>query len=315
VGAWPIFDISIDTKARTSAAHLTANTTIRGTQDAWTADFAAPELISSRHATRHCDIFAYGKTVHAVKSHCEPEERADTHGNMGRGQTAQFISALTSCDPELRPPAKKAMQDPFFTVLKDVSRKVTQTCALCEMSGNDAVYGADEGIQCSEGHFHCGSCLTDLTQNLLKVENQTQLAQREAQVMCFKFPLECRAPGFHAGDLARHLPVEDLQALLKARIDVMNQQKASELEDQRKFCCHGALAPTVGRLSTTLMAALPSHADRVHASFVGGVFLIAAMTTHIHTLQAAQRSHQMPTSSSAHGRTSRILTTGGASAK
>jgi len=67
---------------------------------------------------------------------------------------------------------------------------------------------------------------------LLKVENQTQLAQREAQVMCFKFPLECRAPGFHAGDLARHLPVEEFQALLKARIDVMNQQKASELEDQ-----------------------------------------------------------------------------------
>jgi hypothetical protein len=190
------FDISIDTKARTSAAHLTANTTIRGTQDAWTADFAAPELISSRHATRHCDIFAYGKTVHAVKSHCEPEERADTHGNMGRGQTAQFISALTSCDPELRPPAKKAMQDPFFTVLKDVSRKVTQTCALCEMKGDDAVYGADEGIQCSEGHFHCGSCLTDLTQNLLKVENQTQLAQREAQVMCFKFPLSAELRAF-----------------------------------------------------------------------------------------------------------------------
>jgi hypothetical protein len=67
---------------------------------------------------------------------------------------------------------------------------------------------------------------------VLKVENQSQLAQREAQVMCFKFPSECRAPGFHAGDLARHLPVEeDLQALLKARIDVMNQQKASELED------------------------------------------------------------------------------------
>jgi hypothetical protein len=100
------------------------------------------------------------------------------------------------------------------------------------MNGDDAVCEADEGIQCSEGHFHCGSCLTRLTKDLLKVENQSQLAQREAQVRCFKFPRECRALGFHAGDLARHLPVEDLQALLKARIDVMNQQKTSELEDQ-----------------------------------------------------------------------------------
>jgi hypothetical protein len=223
------FDISIDTKVRTSAAHINANTTIRGTQDAWTAGFAAPELISSRHATRHTDIFAFGKTVHAVESRCEPDEGEET----GRGQTAELISALTSHDPELRPPAKDAMQTPFFAVLKDVSvTKVTKTCAFCEMNGDDAVYEADEGSPCSEGHFHCGSCLTRLTKDLLKVENQSQLAQREAQVMCFKFPLECRAPGFHAGDLARHLPVEDLQALLKARIDVMNQQKASELEDQ-----------------------------------------------------------------------------------
>ena len=154
---------------------------------------------------------------------------------MGRGQTAELISAMTSPDPESRPPAKDAMQMPFFAVLKDVSTKVTQTCAFCEMSDDDVphyVYGVDEGIQCSQGHFHCGSCLARLTKDLLKVENQSQLAQREAQVMCFKFPGECRAPGFHAGDLARHLPVEDLQALLKARIEVMNQQKASELEHQ-----------------------------------------------------------------------------------
>jgi len=226
------FDISIDTKARTSAAHLNANQTMLGTQDAWTAGFAAPELISSRQATRHTDIFAYGKTVHAVESRCEPHNGADIHGNMGRGQTAELISVLISRDPESRPPAKDAMQMPFFAVLKDVSTKVTQTCAFCETDGEDAVYEADEGIQCSEGHFHCRSCLTRLTKEVLKVENQSQLAQREAQVMCFKFPSECRAPGFHAGDLARHLPVEDFQALLKARIDEMKEMKKRKLDDE-----------------------------------------------------------------------------------
>ncbi len=192
------------------------------------AGFAAPELISSRQATRNTDIFAYGKTLQAVESRCEPDDGAD----MGQGQTAELISASTSREPESRPPAKDAMQTPFFAVLKDVPTKVTQTCAFCKINGDDAVYGEDEGIRCSERHFYCGSCLIRITKDLLKGENQSQLAQREAQVKCFKFPRECKAPGFHAGDLARHLPVEDLQALLKARIDVMNQQKASELEYQ-----------------------------------------------------------------------------------
>jgi tRNA A-37 threonylcarbamoyl transferase component Bud32 len=114
------FDMSIDTKARTSAAHLNASKTMRGTQDAGTAGFDAPELVSSRQATRHTDIFAYGKTVQAVERRCEPEDGADIHGNMGRGQTAELISALTSPIPESRPSAKNAMQDPFFAVLKDV---------------------------------------------------------------------------------------------------------------------------------------------------------------------------------------------------
>ena len=162
------------------------------------AGFAAPELISSRQATRNTDIFAYVKTLQAVESRCEPDDGAD----MGQGQTAELISASTSREPESRPPAKDAMQGPFVAVLKGLrSLWITpQTCEFCKMNDDDAVYGADEGIRCSDGHFHCGSCLTRLTKDLLKVENQSQLAQREAQVMCFKYPCECKSPGFHAGD-------------------------------------------------------------------------------------------------------------------
>ena len=67
------------------------------------------------------------------------------------------------------------MRMPFFAILKDVSTKVTRTCVFCELNGDDAVKAADEGVDCSEGHFHCGSCLTKLTENLLKVENQAML--------------------------------------------------------------------------------------------------------------------------------------------
>jgi hypothetical protein len=116
--------------------------------------------------------------VHAVESRCEPDDGED----IGRGQTAEFISALTSCEPESRPPAKDAMQRPFVAVLKGLrSLWITpQTCEFCKMNDDDAVYGADEGIQCSEGHFHCGSCLSRLTKELLEVQNQPKLALREA---------------------------------------------------------------------------------------------------------------------------------------
>jgi hypothetical protein len=103
---------------------------------------------------------------------------------------------------------------------------------FCELNGDDAVKAADEEVDYSEGHFDCGSCLTKLTENLLKVENQAMLTTRAAQVRCFKFPLECRAPGFHVGDLAFHLPADVFHSLLSARINVMNERKANELEDQ-----------------------------------------------------------------------------------
>jgi serine/threonine protein kinase len=130
------FDISIDTKARTSAAHLNANKAMRGTQDAGTAGFDAPELVSSRQATRHTDIFAYGKTVHAVERRCEPDDGADIHGNMGRGQTAKFISALISTIPESRPSAKNATQDPFFAILKDVPTAELAIFSMLDKDGD-----------------------------------------------------------------------------------------------------------------------------------------------------------------------------------
>ena len=68
--------------------------------------------------------------------------------------------------------------------------------------------------------------------DLLKVENSGQRALREGHVMCFKYPLECRAAGFHERDLARHLSVDDFQAYLKARMELMEQRLKMQLEVQ-----------------------------------------------------------------------------------
>jgi len=230
------FDISIDTNTRTSAANI--STTMRATAVGMTVDFAAPELQASGKATKYSDVYAYGKTVLCVRNYCEPMPQDDggeaaDHSDRARGQTNAIIAALTSENPKDRPSTKTAIQMPFFAILKDVSRRAMKTCLFCEINGDDAV--KDEGIECSQGHFHCKECVAKLVRDLLKVENSGKRAQLEAQVMCFKYPRECRAAGFHDRDLAMHLRSDDFQALLQAKIEIMEANLKMELEEQMQL--------------------------------------------------------------------------------
>ena len=226
------FDISIDAKERTSAVRVMRNMTtptIRATALGMTIDFAAPELITSGQATKRTDMFAYGKTVASVSVHCEPPV---DQAEFTEGQTAEFVKWLTSEDSEMRLPARDATCSPFFEVLRKVHRKVTRTCLFCESMGEESAKDFDAGIECSEGHFHCSLCVVKLTQDLLKVENRGKCARLDAQIMCFKYPTECRSSAFHDRDLARHLPGVDFQAYLKGRINLMEQSLKMELEPQ-----------------------------------------------------------------------------------
>ena len=93
-----------------------------------------------------------------------------------RGQTATLVTALTSEKPVARPSAKDAIKMPFFTILKEVCKKAMRTCLFCESMGDDLVKEQASGIECSEGHFHCGQCVCKLTGDLLKVENSSKRA-------------------------------------------------------------------------------------------------------------------------------------------
>jgi len=180
------FDISLDTKERTSAARIIrkTTTTMRVTALGMTSDFAEPELQASGQATKHTDMFAYGQTVTCLQDHCEPGEEvvAPGHG-QARGQTASLITILTSTDPKARLVAKDGMCWPFFSILKDMRVKATSTCLLCEMNGEDDAKDSDAGIECSQGHFHCSQCVSTLTKDLLKIESRGKCAAREGQVM------------------------------------------------------------------------------------------------------------------------------------
>jgi len=120
-----------------------------------------------------------------------------------------LVAILTSTDPKARRVAKDSMCWPFFSILKDVRVKATSKCLLCEMNGEDGAKDSDAGIECSQGHFHCGQCVSMLTKNLLKIESRGKCAAREGQVMCFKYPTECKTAGFHDRNLARLLATED----------------------------------------------------------------------------------------------------------
>jgi hypothetical protein len=102
------------------------------------------------------------------------------------------------------------------------------------MMGDDSKKDADAGIECSEGHFHCGSCVSILVQDLLKVENQGKRARLRGEVKCFKCPTECNAPGFTERDLARHLSVDDFQAYLKSRLEILEADLKATLEEESR---------------------------------------------------------------------------------
>ena len=217
------FDISIDTKQRTS--YVSKVLTMQATALGMTDEFAAPELKESNQATSQTDIFAYGKTLLCMQDHCEGEERE---------QTASFIKSLTCDDPKARLSAAKCKTSPFFAVLESVRKKVTCTCLLCEMNGDEAEKGVHEGIECSQGHFHCNPCLEILTNKFLEVGNKAERIKREGRVMCFKYPTECRATGFGHQDLASRLPPLLFQKYLEAWVDLTECQLKAQLEEKMK---------------------------------------------------------------------------------
>ena len=207
--------------------------TMRATALGMTLDFAAPELKNENRATKYTDMFAYGKTVLYLEAHCEPGDQGSGF-EMAKGQTTDVVKLLTSIEPKQRPSAKHTQLLPFFTILDNVCRKETKTCLFCECMGDDALKESSAGIECSEGHFHCGQCVAKLTMDLLKVENKGKCERLHGHIMCFKHPAECKATGFSERDLARHLPLDVFQDYLTARIKIAKDNMKAELEEHHK---------------------------------------------------------------------------------
>ena len=62
--------------------------------------------------------------------------------------------------------------------------------------GDDGKPDTDAGIECSEDHFHCVSCVSTLVRDLLKVENKSMCARLNGEVKYFKCPTDCNSSDF-----------------------------------------------------------------------------------------------------------------------
>ena len=232
------FDISIDTCMRTSTSWIASHTSI-----GFTLGYQAPELSSEGKASEKTDIYAFGKTIASMERFCEPRDQtADSEGNgnqqlvnKSQGQTKVILEMLTKTEPSDRPNASTALNLQFFAILSDVCKVDPKCCILCSLSDENCNQKSQRGSMCSDGHFHCEQCLTDLTKYLLRIENGVLLQRREARVMCSKFPTECTAPGFSDKELAIHLPGSIFQEYLCARIELLVTKAEAQQEEQVKL--------------------------------------------------------------------------------
>jgi len=209
------FDISVDTKDRTTGAHFKA--TMRATQKFWTEDFAAPELKAEQKATQHTDVFAYGKTVNWVhlNGRCEPTA-TETDPHKTRGATVELVTALTSVEAKSRPSATDATQFVFFTIL---DRKLNLAQCGCCLADQIPI---ETGIECGCKLFLCTECL----ERQVKISMQDQQNGLEGKIMCTKY--KCT---YEDRDLARFLPASAFVEYLEYRTKLLKEQLAVENEN------------------------------------------------------------------------------------
>ena len=163
-------------------------------------------------------MFAYDKTVSQVGAQCESGDVTATQGaegtlNQARGLADALVGVLTAPSPSDRPSAEDDTQYPFFTILGLACQRISKTC-------NIFLTDSDTGVEYSEGHFHCDSCVTRHSETFLNLDNLGQRKEREVHLNRSKFPRECNS-GFADRDLVKYLHVDHFKTYLEVRVETI----------------------------------------------------------------------------------------------
>jgi serine/threonine protein kinase len=216
------FDISVNYNERISTVFAATVKTSVG----YTAGFDAPELLQTG-STAASDMFAFGKTVESIKTHCEdPSSSArrledEDLASRAPSATDEFIRELTATNPSDRPTAEDAIKYLFFqpvqawrvTELRECSLLLDETC----VNGRVAL---TRGVECSHGHFVCNECLEKSTK-MAESEEVKIRRKREGRIMCPYCLTQGRDVAFTDADLAQRLPQESFHSYLSSRLQLI----------------------------------------------------------------------------------------------
>ena len=133
-------------------------------------------------------------------------------------------------------------------ILGAACQRISKTCSICFCLAYSAA-----GVECSEGHFHCDSCVARHAETFLDFDNLGQRKEREGHLKCSNFSLECNS--LLTATLLSTCPSTSSKHIW--RLETIKAQMQAQLEAEMQ-----------DRLGSELqrLAALDEHARKVQVA-------------------------------------------------
>jgi len=132
-------------------------------------------------------------------------------------------------EPGARPMGPKILQDPFFAPVFQWVRDERRSCCICF----DADVALAKGAECgrSDGvlHFVCDDCL-DRHVAFTSADELRMRQAAEGRVSCPGRP--CSSPAYLDALLAKHITPDTFKLYTNARVELVEQRLAAELQQQ-----------------------------------------------------------------------------------
>ena len=214
VGKLGDFDVSKDDATRVTLVGRDA--TVIG----FSLMYLAPELQDvgrvgvNVRATRNSDVYAFGLTLFDVmigekrtKSELDFKQLSQHEPSVNGDSLQTLAKAMLVSDPSKRVSATDALMLGAFAPVPP-GRDPESDRRKCQICFDD--FWLDEGIGCSNAHFHCRTCL----KGFCEMFNGLSLAEvaRRGALGCGVH--ECNSPNWSPAELARSLPEDKFQEYL-----------------------------------------------------------------------------------------------------
>jgi hypothetical protein len=179
-------------------------------------------------------MFAFGRTIGCVEGACDPLDE------VGAVRAAAIISSLTAQTHTARLCAADTVGHNFFDPAKECFKAQAAECTMClSTSCPCGLINANMGVACSLGqHFLCLPCLESLVAQAIQHCSDSNTAHlsrlSDGRIHCpHCLAQQPRAICDYAdSQLAKALPATAFDSYLHARIQLLEDSKTCELEEE-----------------------------------------------------------------------------------